>query len=251
VRSGLVRRLLRRDLARLLHEDEEPGWQPHRAAGDAEYRLAGSAWFDLRLRIVSKRTSEPLATLTAHQRWAVIGPGFLVVRVYHLDAPPSLDVLDRSRRLREVATQRIEFPRILELSAPEYLYEIVDATPHTAILLMTSPAICRYRWYFDRETLAPTTIGSTDRSASRLAAACKLIAALGDAESAPLDGVARLTTHPDHFVRWSAISSIARLDPAARRPLLERALSDPHPHVRSAARRTLEVDTSDGEPPWR
>ena len=65
-----------------------------------------------------------------------------------------------------------------------------------------------------------------------------LLSALEHREAAPV--IATLYDHPDHFVRWSAVRRVIELDPALGTPLVYRALTDPHPHIRRAAQRSVE-----------
>ena len=65
-----------------------------------------------------------------------------------------------------------------------------------------------------------------------------LLTALDHTEAVPV--IAALYDHPDHFVRWSAVCGVMDLDPSQGARLVHRALQDAHPHVRRAARRSLD-----------
>ncbi len=69
--------------------------------------------------------------------------------------------------------------------------------------------------------------------------ALQMLAEIGDTDDAR--AIEPLTQFPMHAVRWSAIGTAFRLGHPERRELVERATGDPHPHVRHAARKTLET----------
>lgn len=55
-----------------------------------------------------------------------------------------------------------------------------------------------------------------------------------------LDQLHELACHPCHMVRWSAMQAVARIDGSMAMVLIRKAVDDPHPGVRSAARRVIE-----------
>jgi len=70
--------------------------------------------------------------------------------------------------------------------------------------------------------------------------AAESLAALGCKDAVP--ALERLYCHPDHFVRWSAISNLIQLDYNKGVSMLVHASSaDDHPHLRTAARKSLEM----------
>lgn len=101
------------------------------------------------------------------------------------------------------------------------------------------------RWIFDPRTLKSVfwTIG--DRHSSLL---CSMINMLGHfGAEAPYDKsyietLRRLSAHPFHLIRWTAIQAISAIDFEAAKPLLLDAVHDPHPDISNAAKRIVQRD---------
>jgi HEAT repeat protein len=110
-------------------------------------------------------------------------------------------------------------------------------TEATLALVLASSTVDRERRIYAADTLRAERVVSADPGASRLEFAARVLAELGGAGATPR--LVRLTGHPAHFVRWTALQSLARVDGAAARDALRAALDDPHPHVRNAAGRAL------------
>lgn len=92
-------------------------------------------------------------------------------------------------------------------------------------------------WIYDYATLGAVRKQAASLGTPHLESAAKLVCELGYAPAS--DALASLCEHPAHYVRWTALRQLARLDSTRALALLERAKGDPHPHVRNAATATL------------
>jgi|GEM_PF-3716401 len=95
-----------------------------------------------------------------------------------------------------------------------------------------------FEWAFDRATLRAKSYSTIRLAESNLCSLFDLLGAHGNADI--VDLVAEFALHSLHFVRWKAVQTVARLDRPRGLALAHLALSDEHPHVRSAAKAALE-----------
>jgi hypothetical protein len=147
----------------------------------------------------------------------------------------------------------------VEVFEPGALLSVVDSVPHDGGVIherVTDHIVYDYRcpetfiklvltfrpgghqvWHFDRSTLSASfaTLGAVAHSACVMLS--RMISALGERRALPL--IVELTDHPSHFVRWSAIQALGKLDGAKARAALEKAVDDRHPHIRASAHKTL------------
>lgn len=127
---------------------------------------------------------------------------------------------------------------LLKLRAGRDLYLTSQVEEQLPLLVFTSKTFLPLIWQFDPETLLPLYGIAANPKSSRLQYAAILPSELGSAEDVPaLEG---LLEYPDHFVRWSAVKNIMALDEDRGMRALRAAVSDPHPHVSRAAKRSPE-----------
>jgi hypothetical protein len=232
-RSGLVAAWVRAALERSV------GGRAVQAADGAGVTLLRGEQFSLTLSLIDP-SSEPTSRVEAlahHLAVGVLGPGALEIACYRLPPPHRFEVLDRSRRLEGPRTECLGPGDAQAFAAGEDVIQMAAREQGTAVLMLRSAMIHRIRWVYDAATRAPILPVAADPQASRVEFACRTLARLGSAADVPaLEGV---VAHPDHFVRWTALQAIVELDFDRGRDLIERALVDPHPHIRSAAARFL------------
>ncbi|MBA4284798.1 MAG: hypothetical protein C0434_04630 [Xanthomonadaceae bacterium] len=166
---------------------------------------------------VSGRTLEAdLYELPAGFRNAVFDPGCKLVRIGARTVPPG---------------------DLLALRADGVIHDYRIESPLLLLVFETAPAAV-LEWRFSRETLHAWQFVEADRQVSDLKAAAWLAGRL--AHQTSLKPLKALSRHEDPGVRWAALQSIGRLSRSEVRKLLARALDDPHPLVRRAAKQALE-----------
>lgn len=114
-------------------------------------------------------------------------------------------------------------------------------------LRLTSAFFGEYEWGVDARTLTVSQAFSTRERESFVMTIFDLLASAGSPRS--LDVLDRFSNHPLHYVRWKAIQAIAEIDGGEGARLVARALDDPDPGVREAARAaTGLIETAKLEP---
>ncbi|WP_437753451.1 HEAT repeat domain-containing protein [Sorangium sp. So ce1389] len=246
--ASLFKELLRTRFVTDLVNDEL-----EQMAGDAVYVPAGGSSefhlsvlmeerFSLTVGLVEPgvRMSSSLYSTTEHYMLgvaAVGGNGSVDVEMFTQPEPEPCDVFDRRRRLVRKGQQRLEPGDVALFRAGADLFRLTPSEKPSVMLVFTSGTVAPLRWQYDSETLHPLRAISASPTASRLDYVARLLAEISDASSVP--ALKSLLDHEDHFVRWSAVRGIMRLDHAEGLAAVRAALEDPHPHVRNAARKAL------------
>ncbi|WP_029922952.1 HEAT repeat domain-containing protein [Nevskia soli] len=181
---------------------------------------------------------QPFQSSSEAAMYVPIGPQSLHCDLYHLP-PHANDVFDPKLRL-EPAGRVTARPGEILLAEPDMVYDFqagAGDSPVVAVVL-TTPFALRLKWIFDRNTMKALWATDADVIDMQLRAASDVLGNLRDPSS--LEVLEWLSTHRHHAVRWSAIQNVARIKASSARPLLKRALDDPHPLVQAAAAKTLQ-----------
>ena len=202
--------------------------------------IAKTEHLSLAVRILRSDDAQPnqLHGTNEHQLVSVLAPGGLHIETYRQPAPYPHDVLNRSSRLIREADALVPAGSVFEARAAESVFLVRAGTPSALAVTFGGRGLYRVRWQYDRQTLFPNSMVAVDGPSSRLEYTAWMLGELSDPASVP--ALSALLSHPAHQVRWSAIRAITRLDGAEGIRLLEGALADPHPHIRSSARSALE-----------
>lgn len=178
-----------------------------------------------------------------HMLIGVAGPAPLTLDVFHEASGYRNDVFDRARSIEGPERLLLSPGMVARLHAGRDCPLPVDPEETTLGFVMVSRPLQRVQWAYAADTRRAVRALAADPTASRLEFAAQTLAELGDTRA--VVNVKSLCDHPDHFVRWSAIRSLMRLDVRAGLGILRRAQDDPHPHVRNAAARALRKMVSD------
>lgn len=169
---------------------------------------------------------------------ANLGPPPLEFDIFEMPAEHRYDVFDRSVRPNFVRRCRQEKGEALGIEAGRHILRMVkpaaDAYQVYAVSLHTRHSVI---WHFDADTLEPKYAAAANLMSSRVQTAIGILGQMADQSALPV--LTAAAESGDHFVRWSAISAVTAIDPQEGLVLLRRASEDPHPHVRSAAKRAL------------
>ena len=169
------------------------------------------------------------------------------VETFTLEEPYRIEVFDRSKALTRTGSSQLAPGTVARLRAPSQAFRLRLERPALLIQFMSATTE-PLRWVFHPESLQAVRAVSASLKSSRLQFTCHTLAALGSPSSvAPMRS---LMNHPDHYVRWAAVQNICTLSREDGIECLQQAIEDPHPHVRNAARRTLENAGAGGELKW-
>ncbi len=158
--------------------------------------------------------------------------------------PPHVnDVFDPAIVLEPTGSRTVKRGEVLEVW-PDQVYDFQATTKEQPVVaaVLQAPVSMRFKWSFHRSSLKALAAVDADAADTQLRATCDLLGQLGDPSS--LEILEGLIGHNHHGVRWSAIQNIVRINPAAARSLLERSVTDPHPHIQAAAAKTLQKLTA-------
>lgn len=161
----------------------------------------------------------------------------LAVDLYQLPSGFRNAVFDPGCKLDRAGSRTIASGDLLALQADGLIHDYRIDAPLLLLIFETAPRAV-LEWRFSRDTLHAWQFVEADRQISDLKAAAWLAGRL--AHQTSLKPLKALTRHEDPGVRWAALQSIGRLSRSEVRKLLAKALDDPHPTVRRAAKQALE-----------
>jgi len=222
-----------------IHTD--PQYLPE-LASETQMTIIRRARYGLDLKIIPANTPSAmrLYSPTEHFLAGVSAGTSATVELYEQPQPFPNEIFDPSRRLINKGTRHLQSGEALSLRAGYDIFRLQGTNASPIVLLtFSTDFVLRLRWEYDPATLLPTRIIAADPMSSRLEFACKMLAQFASQSSVgPLKNLVQ--NHPDHFVRWSALKNLLDLNFQEGVELLQQALNDPHPHVRNAARKSLE-----------
>jgi len=242
VRSDFVGDMIRSELARIL---DVPFYLP--SGGVDAINIARSRHLTLIAKLFKQGTSPPRAqvySLPGHLLFGVVGPGRVVVDVYQEAPGYRNDLFDRTRPLGGPELRTLDPGTVACFHAGRDAVLPTDAGQPSVALILLSTRVAHLQWVYSTETLRAERVFSADPMASRLEFAVQALAELDAPDTT--EGLRALCDHPEHFVRWSAIRGLIRVDFEKGVSMVVRALDDPHPHVSNAAARALRKIEGDG-----
>lgn len=166
-----------------------------------------------------------------------LGPGSLSVAIYEVPNDQMNHVFDRTLRPQLSRTFVQEKGEVISLRAGRDVLQLTGGTGKSYQIFFISKAVDSLIWFYDETSLLPTYCTASSNRASRIQSALHTLVRLGSKKAIPQ--IQATFQSADHFVRWSAVRAALALDEVAGRELLGLALCDPHPHVRTAAERTV------------
>jgi hypothetical protein len=246
LRSGSVAAWVRSEIALLL---DEPRHAPD--GGADTIALVRRRRFSLSVKLLRAMGPRPakIHSLPEHLMLGVLGPAPLAIDVYREAPAYPGEVFDRALSLEGRESRVLAPGDVACLHAGRDVLLPMNRNETTLALVLASDRVERQRRVYTVETGRAEGVVSADPTASRLEFAARILAELGAGEGsrdAAAEGLHRLCEHPAHFVRWTALRSLFRVDAGAGIARLRRALTDPHPHVRAAAARAVARIRADG-----
>lgn len=167
------------------------------------------------------------------------------------EAPPITDLFDASRagHARLVGRRRIEDGEEIVVDGRHQSFIIDHATSdivffQALVRVGAAPVAVEY----DSKSLAFIGASSTDETSSRIQMMVSVLRTMDREDAVPL--IVEALDSPYFSERWHIMRELLALDAGAALPHLRRmAGGDPHPEVRAAAQRTLELFFADEPAP--
>lgn len=171
-----------------------------------------------------------------------VGRTPIKVRRYTPDRPVRNDIYDPAVRLE--LRDEFELPPGESLERNGYT-DAIDwqSEGETGFVLrLHSEQVGHYEWAFDRETRAPKGVTVLDSYSSQMTTVMQMLTAMGT--PVDKDFIETGLASPYFHVRWEAMKMIGQLAPELVPQTLARLRKDPHPAIRRAAERTLEMNAT-------
>ncbi len=228
--SGSLQQAFNQELRQLLADpchfsDWRPNeWVLHRGRG---FALAVSV-FDVARRYIH--------ALPFYALYAPLTATPLRYQRYQLPAAYNNPVFDPGLVLTPAGGGEAARGEVLALHTREFAYDFQITQPVLVLKLSTAP-ILPLEWLFQKDTLQSWQANDADLTSTQLRVAADVLGKFAHQSSlAPLK---LLTAHPHHAVRWTAIQNLGRLNRSEALLALQKACSDPHPHIQRAAQKTI------------
>ena len=191
------------------------------------------------LRIQFLDDAKPPREILSALRTTLISPigGSIRIRRFSVPDAPLRGIFHAQAALSERETATLSPGEMVNVSAAAEAYTVMPDAPSAAILTLEDARTESLCWRFDAASFKCLGAVSSDITVSRLRETLELASALG--VRSIVAPARSLLDHPSHFVRWSALSAVARLSKRDALPMLRRATRDAHPQLRRAAVRLL------------
>jgi len=198
----------------------------------------------VKLNMIRKNVFFPnseMATYPTAFTIANYGKENLIYKRYRFDPMIDVTVFDSSCGLYLTETQTMEPGDVFTFNSPNEVIEFDEATKNEPTILFidnlmrTKPLV----WLFDRKTKMPQKVVSADHNASQTEVFLALLTETNfTAGATAVQAIFKESKH--HFVRWSAIKCLLRINPDMGISALKEAINDPHPHVRNSSKTTID-----------
>lgn len=167
---------------------------------------------------------------------APLGDKPLTFNVYAAPTNCDWNVFDRNISLTFVEKRTIRAGQFLKIDNKHYVYDFVFEHKTLALKFVSAVNSVQH-WAFDPMTLRPIQAISANPMDAELVNIAEVLGAFRDRSS--LELLESLSRHESHHVRWEAIKSLGKIDADQAFKRVVDARSDPHPHIRNAAQKTL------------
>lgn len=169
--------------------------------------------------------------------YAPINDVSLAYDLYDLPDNYENSVFDPTHRLIPAGSASVAPGEVLAIQPGFRVYDFRVDRPLLVLKFTTSP-LQALQWLFSRENLQPLQANDAFIKWTQLRVAAFLLGRLGDSSS--VEALTHVAGHANPVVRWAGIQNLGRISRAAAIGRLKEAADDPHPHLRQAARKTLD-----------
>lgn len=154
-----------------------------------------------------------------------------------LETDDDSDIAPRVRLKQSIQLQDGQFVEIKAGKHATHFREITENLTYYEVSSVNSPV--RMVGEYDLNNLTLLGLSAANLSSSRAEMFSEMVANLQHKESTPV--LKKLCQHKDHFVRWSAATSLYSLDNDAGQEVIQLLTQDPHPDVRQTAQRCVAM----------
>lgn len=188
---------------------------------------------------------EMLYGLTSHQMLSVYQGNDVELQHFRQENPFPIEIFDENKKISKLENKILSQGSISCFKAFEDAYKFVPAKKSTILFFFLTENLGGLRWEYDSKLLSPTRLIATNMNSSRIEWALETLVEMDCFDS--IKNIENLYNHPDHFVRWAAVSSLIQIDFDRGYQLLSMASLDEHPHVRNAAQKSLQMLSNQSE----
>jgi hypothetical protein len=194
--------------------------------------------------VMIDRPPDNLYFFPQHYMARNVGRVPLKVSRYNPDRPIRNDVFDPDVRLMRRDEFELQPGESLDRNGYEDVLDWRSEGTTGFVLRLHSESLGDYEWAFDRATAAPKGVTVVDSFSSQVATVMQMLTSLG----APVDDdFVEMGLASRHFhVRWETLKMINRLAPGQTQKTVERLKNDPHPAIRRAVEKTIEMNAAAG-----
>jgi hypothetical protein len=161
-----------------------------------------------------------------------------VVNVYEGDRISAHSEAPQSLRLKESID--VQDGQLIHIEAGKHAFQfetVANDVVYHEISSIKSPV--RVIGEYNLSSLQLVGLSAANLSSSRAEMFSEMVANLKHQPSIPV--LEKLTRHQDHFVRWSAATSLYSLSPSRGQKVIESLTDDPHPDVRETAQKCISI----------
>lgn len=215
-------------------------------SGTTELPIFIFKYFALVLKIIqpheyelAKKAGSHLSSLANNSILRVSGESTLGVELYEESPERLAEEFDPKLKLNKKGKQVLESGQGIHLKSGKDVLRFYcpQGKPALALILQDQKSQT-ILWAYDAKSLKPKQAFSSTQGVSRIEMSANFLGSIQDRAALPI--LESLMNHAEHFIRWTAIKNILRIDLVQGQAALVQGSRDPHPHVRRASQKTLE-----------
>ena len=231
VHSGFLQDLFNRQLAALVADPTYMAdWRPNQLMIHRGRAFALSLW-------LFQTPRRYIHTTSFYGMYSPVGKESLHYDIYKLPQGYRNAVFDPTLQLEPAGSGITSPGGILLLQSDRYVYDFKVERP-VPVLKFTTASFQTLEWLFNKDNLHAWQANDSELAWTQMRVTAYVLGRL--AHQSSLESLELLASHSHHAVRWAAIQNLGRVSRKAALIHLEKALDDPHPHVRRAAGKTLQ-----------
>ncbi|SDM84562.1 HEAT repeat domain-containing protein [Maricaulis salignorans] len=239
LQSTFLTELLQHELTAL---NEDPAYIPIGGLTEFDLAVLEDPRATLAVRVVEPEAalSQRLFSRAEHCLMSVApiaSAGPVHYQAYLQPEPFPSHTLDPAKRLQDLGDAYLRPGETLAFRAGYDICRLLPFEAPSILVFLVSEKSQGLQWQYDTDTLCPDRAIAASPVASRLQFTARMLSEMGNDDS--VTALKSLIAHGDHYVRWEAVRAIMRLSYRDGLAALDAVRSDPHPHVRNAARKAL------------